>query len=103
MYEEATSDVVISTLKECFKKYGKPEKILTDNRTQFVPARGGVSKFQKFLLENRILHIRTSVRHPQTIGKVERINREWSIDYICRTFASIFEYNDIAFMIRYFY
>ncbi|MFU8653943.1 DDE-type integrase/transposase/recombinase [Methanotorris formicicus] len=65
LYEEATSDVVISVLKECFKKYGKPKKILTDNGTQFVPARGGVSKFQKFLLENRILHIRTSVRHPK--------------------------------------
>jgi len=43
---------------------------------QFVPARCGVSKFQKFLMENNILHIRAPVGHPQTIGKVERINRK---------------------------
>ncbi|XRO76301.1 DDE-type integrase/transposase/recombinase [Methanocaldococcus sp. 10A] len=92
LYNEATSDVVISALRNCFKSYGLPEKILTDNGTQFVPAKGGISKFQKFLAEHNIEHIRTSVRHPQTIGKVERINRE--VEYRLNRFNNLEEFVD---------
>jgi len=92
LYNEATANVVISALQDCFKLYRKPEKILTDNGTQFVPARGGLSKFQKFLAEHNIEHIRTSVRHPQTIGKVERINKE--VEYRLDRFNSLEEFVD---------
>nr|WP_026152904.1 DDE-type integrase/transposase/recombinase [Methanocaldococcus villosus] len=74
IYKEATTDVVISALEEYFEKHGTSKKILTDNGTQFIPAKSGISRFQKFLMERKILHIKTSIRHPQTIGKVERIS-----------------------------
>ncbi|AEF95946.1 hypothetical protein Metig_0390 [Methanotorris igneus Kol 5] len=90
IYEESTTDVVISALEECFEKHGTPKKILTDNGTQFVPARGGISRFQKFLMEREILHIKTSIRHPQTIGKVERINRE--VEYRLDKFNNLKEF-----------
>jgi len=90
LYNEATTKVVLSALEDCFKTYGKPEKILTDNGTQFVSARGNLSKFQMFLMGNGIQHIRTSVRHPQTIGKVERINRE--VEYRLDRFNSLEEF-----------
>ncbi len=90
LHEEATTDIVISALKTCFEMYGKPEKILTDNGTQFVPAKGETSRFQRFLMDNGIKHIKTAIRRPQTIGKVERINRE--VEYRLDKFNSLDEF-----------
>ena len=65
-------DDVIDTLEGCFSIYGKPKQILTDHGTQFYATRGGISTFTMFCIENWIQHILASVRHPQTLGKVER-------------------------------
>ena len=65
-------DRVIETLERCFSIYGMPRQILTDHGSQFYATRGGISTFTMFCIENNIQHILASIRHPQTLGKVER-------------------------------
>ena len=72
LMESPNVEDTISTLRECFAKYGVPKQILTDHGSQFYAVRGGVSTFTMFCLENHIQHILAGVRHPQTCGKVER-------------------------------
>ena len=50
---------------------GKPSTILSDNGEEF---RG--SEFESFLAKYKICHSYTSPGHPQTNGKVERLNHE---------------------------
>lgn len=64
-----TENFVISKLEEWIKKYEKPDKILTDNGTQFTS-----KTFEKFLITNNIEAIRTPVYHPASNGTVERQN-----------------------------
>lgn len=54
----------------------KPESILTDRGTQFYSGEGNkYGKFEKFLEAEDINHILARVKHPQTLGKVERYHR----------------------------
>ena len=46
------------------------ERIITDNGGQFVSA-----AFQELMTIPGINHVRTSVGHPQTNGKIERFHR----------------------------
>lgn len=59
--------------------YRKPRQILTDNGSQFVSVlnlkANDRTEFQKLLLRNNIQHIRARVKHPQTLGKLERFHR----------------------------
>ena len=55
------------TLLETFSRFGVPEEVITDNRSNFV------ADLTTCLLEKlQCLHIRTSPYHPQTNGKLER-------------------------------
>ncbi|MFW6014597.1 MAG: integrase core domain-containing protein [Nanoarchaeota archaeon] len=46
--------------------------MLTDNGTQFTPARAEKGPFTEFCEKNNINHILGRVHHPQTNGKIER-------------------------------
>ena len=46
--------------------------ILTDNGTQFTPARAEKGPFTEFCEKHGIKHILGRVHHPQTNGKIER-------------------------------
>ena len=77
VYDNATTENTIQTLKQGFKEFGCPREILTDHGTQFVAnkkdKKGNSShKFPEFLAENGIKHILAGVHHPQTNGKIER-------------------------------
>jgi putative transposase len=77
VFENATAKNAIKVLKEAMDNYGKLKSILTDRGTQFYASAGekkakGISKFEKFLVENGIKHIVGRVNHPQTNGKIER-------------------------------
>lgn len=73
-FEKATAQNTIVAFQNAMAKYGKPNAILTDNGTQFTPARKDAikSSFTKFCEHKKIKHILGRVHHPQTNGKIER-------------------------------
>jgi putative transposase len=72
LFDKATTENTLIAFEKAIKKYGKPENILTDNGTQFTPARGEKGPFTKWCEKQGIKHILGRVHHPQTNGKIER-------------------------------
>ncbi|SMD30793.1 DDE-type integrase/transposase/recombinase [Picrophilus oshimae] len=79
VYEEENIDNTMETLVKAIELYGKPNEIITDHGTQFfsngkngIP--GDKNKFQQYLDDNGIKHILARIDHPQTNGKLERLN-----------------------------
>lgn len=69
-----TTEATIAILEDCIMKHGKPREILTDNGPEF----GGTSKdseFDKWCDKQGILHIRSGLHKPTTVGKVSAIQR----------------------------
>ena len=73
--ERATSDIINQIVEESFIRFGPPREILSDHGTQFFSVRGGTSSFDRLCEKWGVKHILARVRHPQTIGKVERVHR----------------------------
>ncbi len=78
-YDHATGENAIKTVRESIEKYGKQRELMTDHGTQFtsLPRAGKESEpneFQKYLKEQEIVHIKARVKHPQTNGKLKRLN-----------------------------
>lgn len=72
--EHNTTDAMIAILKDCIRRHGKPKQILTDNGPEF----GGTSKdsdFDKWCEKQRIIHIRSGVHKPTTVGKISAMQR----------------------------
>jgi len=70
----STTDDVLEILYECFRKYGKPDVILSDHGVQWYATRGGETRFDDMCEAEGIVHIMGRVNHPQTQGKVERFH-----------------------------
>ena len=68
--KKATAKVVIGCLTSVFVRWGFPEKLTSDNGSQFV---GKV--FSKWLQEKGIAHAKATPYHPQGNGVVERLHR----------------------------
>jgi putative transposase len=75
-----TGENAILLLERAVKRYGVPEQILTDQGTQFKPARGGTSEFELHCQELGIEHITASVRRPTTIGKIEAFHKAYEVE-----------------------
>jgi len=75
-----TNEHAISLLEDCIRQYGKPDQILTDQGTQFHPARGNHSAFTEFCTGNGIQHIVASIRRPSTIGKIEAFHKAYTCE-----------------------
>jgi putative transposase len=71
-FENATTENTILAFANAISKYGIPQAILTDNGTQFTPARSENGPFTKWCEDRGIKHILGRVHHPQTNGKIER-------------------------------
>jgi transposase InsO family protein len=72
--EHNTTEAIIAILEDCIRRHGKPKQILTDNGPEF----GGTSKdseFDKWCEKQGIIHIRSGVHKPTTVGKVSAIQR----------------------------
>ncbi|OLS21745.1 MAG: hypothetical protein HeimC2_32490 [Candidatus Heimdallarchaeota archaeon LC_2] len=67
----------VETLEKLIQKYGVPDAILHDNGSQFVGnlSRKLTKKFKAFLEKYGIRSIKSRLRHPQTTGKVERVQQ----------------------------
>ena len=66
---------VRETFERLFCEYGRPESLLTDNAAFWAGYGGGICGFEVWLMKHGILPIHGRVYHPQTQGKIERLNR----------------------------
>jgi putative transposase len=87
-FDAETTDNALLLLKEAMAKFGDLagiEQVLTDRGTQFFAnkrdknGKAG-SRFENFLEENKIKHIKSRVNHPQTNGKIEKWNDTYEIN-----------------------
>ena len=65
-----TSRVVITCLTSIFTRWGFPEKLTSDNGSQFTS-----KSFKRWLRDKGIAHSRSTPYHPQGNGVVERLHR----------------------------
>jgi len=77
IFQQATAENTIQTLKQAIAKYGCPHEILTDRGSQFYANESerhekGISQFETYLTDHDIKHLLCHVNHPQTNGKLER-------------------------------
>lgn len=76
IFDSLTTDNMILLLEVCIKMHGKPREILTDNGHEF----GGTwkdSQFDKWCNEQKIIHIRTSIHKPTTLGKMGALQQTY--------------------------
>lgn len=64
---EATMEKAIGALQKVIYEEGTPEEVLTDRGTHFTG-----EKFEAFLRQNNIKHLKTTAYHPQCDGLAER-------------------------------
>ncbi|MBU0471987.1 MAG: DDE-type integrase/transposase/recombinase [Nanoarchaeota archaeon] len=72
IFEHQTTENTLIAFEKAIRKTTIPAQILTDNGTQFTPARTEAGPFTKWCEERGIKHILGRVHHPQTNGKIER-------------------------------
>jgi transposase InsO family protein len=75
-----TGENAMVLLDRAVKRYGAPKQILTDQGTQFKPARGETSAFDIHCGELGIEHITASVRRPTTCGKIEAFHKAYELE-----------------------
>ena len=68
---------VRAVLRQSFQAYGLPREILTDHGTPFWSTSNvhGLTNVAVDILNQQVTLLHGAVRHPQTQGKVERLNR----------------------------
>jgi transposase InsO family protein len=72
--EHITAEQAVATLQTAIAEHGKPERVLTDRGGQFLSVQG-LTAFGRFLQAELIDHSVSRPYHPQTLGKVESVNR----------------------------
>jgi len=75
-----TGENAMLLLDRAVRRYGVPKQILTDQGTQFKPARGEISAFDMHCSELGIEHITASVRRPTTCGKIEAFHKAYELE-----------------------
>jgi len=81
IFEKQTTENTLIAFNKAIKKTTTPQHILTDNGTQFTPARSEKGPFTKWCEEKGIKHILGRVHHPQTNGKIERWFGTYKTEY----------------------
>jgi len=87
-FDAETTENSLLLLKKAMEEFGclaGIEQVLTDRGTQFYANRrdkngNADSRFENFLEENNIKHIKSRVKHPQTNGKLEKWNDTYEIN-----------------------
>jgi len=74
-----TTDIVVDEFIETAETYGFPASMLTDNAlvytARFAGGKGGRNKFERTLMDLRIIQKHSRPNHPTTCGKVERFQQ----------------------------
>jgi putative transposase len=87
-FDAETTENSLQLLKKAMEEFGclaGIKQVLTDRGTQFYANRrdkngNADSRFENFLAENKIKHIKSRVKHPQTNGKLEKWNDTYEIN-----------------------
>ena len=74
-----TTHATMSALMPIFATHGLPERVVTDNGTQFCS-----EEFANFLKSNGISHTRSAPYHPSTNGEAERFVQTFKHNMKCR-------------------
>ena len=74
LLEQCNMEQIEQMVNAAIHRYGKPERLVSDRGFVFHGWRG-INGFEKFLEEHDIYHIHTSPYHPETIGKIEAVNK----------------------------
>lgn len=101
----ATAKEAVYTLDNAIQKVGsKPKRMLSDRGIQFFTGAGKkIGAFEQYLKQKNIPHTLARVRHPQTMGKIERYHRSlrqeclnhYQFDDPIEARQIIAEYNDL--------
>lgn len=71
-FEHATTENTILAFANAIARCGKPLAVLSDQGTQFTPAKTVIGPFTQWCIDREIKHILGRIHHPQTNGKIER-------------------------------
>ena len=71
---ETSIDSIIELVEQAIQRYGQMGELLTDRGFVFYSWRG-VNRFEKYLEMKGVDQIHASPHHPQTLGKVEALNK----------------------------
>jgi transposase InsO family protein len=74
LLQRESMDDAIQVLEESIRRYGKPEAVLTDRGAVF-HSWSGIGRFDRVLEAYNIEHKLSAPHHPQTLGKVEAVNK----------------------------
>lgn len=69
-YAGYTAELVLEVLRRAFATYGRPTELLTDQGPPYKTWRGK-TQFQNVLAKEKINHILSRPKHPETLGKIE--------------------------------
>lgn len=73
-FKSENTDNTIFVFDSAVTQWGKPREVLTDHGVQFCIDENDRYRFKEHLKELGIKHILARVKHPQTNGKLERLN-----------------------------
>ena len=73
-FKHATTDNTIAVFNSAVDRWGKPKQVLTDRGTQFCIDETEHYRFREHIKSLGVTHILGRVKHPQTNGKLERLN-----------------------------
>lgn len=94
LLEACNMEQIENMVAEAIQRYGKPERLVSDRGFVFHGWRG-INAFEKFLEEQDIYHIHTSPYHPETIGKIEAVNKNIQKELVRATeFVSVADARD---------
>lgn len=74
LQDQCNMEEIQHLVEHAIARYGKMEKILSDRGFVFHGWRG-INRFERFLDDMDVSHIHTSPHHPETIGKIESVNK----------------------------
>jgi len=87
--EHTSVDGIIELVSKAVNRYGKMEELLTDRGFVFYSWRG-VNRFEQYLEAQGVDHTHARPHHPQTLGKVEALNRRIQSELFKQTrFSSV--------------
>lgn len=91
LLEQCNIKDIETMVSDAINRYGKFERLVSDRGFVFHGWRG-INAFEKYLEDQDIYHIHTSPYHPETIGKIEAVNKAIQKELVRETrFSSVSE------------
>ncbi len=102
MFPVATGKEAIEVLETAMTiNKVRPDRLLTDRGTQFYSGDGNrYGEFDSFLDKGNIEHVLARVKHPQTLGKVERYHR--TLRQLCLNLNNYYDPIDLRRAVKVF-